>query len=159
MSTGYVAVLAGVVVVLLGARLLLPGLPLRRSAVRLTGSDAALAGLGVLGLVFHCGAMFFSPLFSAIPGSGPAIAAINALGTASLIGYVIPALLVLAGLRRQHRATLLGLALALLAVGITMYDGGALNIHLAAIFLTIVLLAGVAAALVQPPRRRVSAPR
>jgi hypothetical protein len=43
--------------------------------------------------------------------------------------------------------------LALTAVGVTMYDSGPLDVHLAAIFVSIVILAGVASTLVVPPWR------
>jgi hypothetical protein len=42
-------------------------------------------------------------------------------------------------------------ALSLLWIGITMYNGGALDQHLVAIWVGVVLLAAVIAALVMPP--------
>jgi hypothetical protein len=73
---------------------------------------------------------------------------INALGTASIIRYAVPATLVVLGLRRQHPAALAAVALALTAVGITMYDGGSLSTHLTAIFVSVVVLTTVASTLV-----------
>lgn len=153
MSTGFLIALAAVVAVLLLARLVLPALPLRQAAVRITVVEALLAVVGSLGLAFHCLAMFFRSLVDPLPGAGAAISDVRALGTASLIWYVVPAVLVLLGFRRQHRAAVVGLALALTAVGITMYNGGSVSTHLAAIFVSVVVAALIASALVLPPWR------
>lgn len=93
MSSWFVVSLTLVVAVVLGARLLVPALPLRTVAGRISVTDAVLGGLGVLGLAFT-------------------------------------------------------------AVGVTMYDGGSLDVHLAAIFASVVVLAVIVAALVLPPSRR-----
>lgn len=154
MPTGYVVALAVVVGGLFLARLMFPALPVRRFAVQLTVFDACILGLGVLGLVFHCGAMFFRPVVELLPGAGSAISAIDALGPASIGWYVAPAALVLLGLRRQQPVAVAVLALALVAVGVTMYDGGALPIHLGAIFLAVLTFAAIAATLLLPPHRR-----
>ncbi|MDQ6776111.1 MAG: hypothetical protein M3071_07820 [Actinomycetota bacterium] len=151
MSTGFLVSLAVVVAVLLSARFLLAALPLRRVAVPVTITDVALAGVGILGLAFHCGAMFSRSLVEWLPGTGSVIREIGALGTGSVILYVVPALLVLLGLRRQHPVAPVVMALALAAVGVTMYDGGSLQAHLTAIFVAVVALAAVATMLTLPP--------
>lgn len=139
---------------LLSARLLLGFLPLRALAVPVSVADAALVLVGLLGLVFHCGAMFFPGRFDRIPLALTAIRQINRLGTVSIVWYAVAAILVLAGLRRQHPVAVIVVALALAAVGITMYDGGPLHVHLAAIFTAVVVLAGCGAILILPPWRR-----
>lgn len=147
----YVIALAASVVAILSARWLIGSLPLRRVATHINLAPAALAALGIVGLVFHCGAMFFPAVFNRLPGSHRAISEINALGAVSQIWYVAAAALVLVGLWRQHVIGRVIVALALVAVGVTMHDGGPLRTHLAAIFASGVVLAGVVAALVLPP--------
>lgn len=154
MSTGFLVSLAAVVAVLFATRFLFSALPLQSIAVPVTITDAVLTGAGVLGLTFHCGAMFSRSLVDWLPGTGSAIREIGALGTASIIWYVVPALLVLLGLRRQHRVALASAALALAAVGITMYDSGSLTAHLTTIFITVVILSAVVTALMLPPPGR-----
>lgn len=151
MSAGYVIALAASVAVIVSARFLVGSLPLRQAAAQLSPTDAVFAGVGMLGLVLHCGAMFFPAVFGDLPGSHRAISEINALGAVSIVWYVLAAALVLLGLRRQHTFALAVVAVALLAVGVTMYDGGPLRTHLVAIFVTVVILAGVVALLVLPP--------
>ncbi|CAA9342212.1 MAG: hypothetical protein AVDCRST_MAG72-893 [uncultured Nocardioidaceae bacterium] len=154
MSTSFVLSLIALVALVIGARLLLGGLPLSSLAKRLSVPDAVMTGVGLLGLAFHCGAMFFPGLVTAIPGAQAAADAINALGTASIVWYVVPALLVLAGLRRLHWSGPAAISLVLTAVGVTMYNGGPLEVHLATIFAAGVVLAMVAAVLVLPPSGR-----
>lgn len=151
MSTVYVIALAASVAAILSARWLIGSLPLRRVATHIGPAQAALAAVGILGLVFHCGAMFFPAVFNRLPGSHRAIIEINDLGAVSRIWYVAAAALVLIGLRRQHLIGRVIVALTLVAVGVTMYDGGPLGTHLAAIFASGMVLAGVVAALVLPP--------
>ena len=153
MSTRYVVALAVTVVAILTARFLVTALPLRRVAVRLTVTDTVLAALGVAGLVFHCGAMFFRSAAEALPGADALVREIDALGTVSVVLYVVPAALVVLGLRRQTPVAVAAVVLALTAVGVTMYNGGPLDTHLTAIFVSIVTLAVIASALVLPPWR------
>jgi hypothetical protein len=138
------------VVLVLGSRFVLPTLPLSRYARPLTALDAAFLAIGLAGLGFHCGSMFFTSLVDAVPGTGRAINEINAMGAASKIGYAIPAALVVLGFRHQHPAALMVVAAALAAVGITMYDNGALSTHLTAIFVAVVVIAGVVSLLAVP---------
>lgn len=151
MSAPYVVSLAVAVGLVFGSRFVVPVLPSRRHARPITVVDAVLTAVGLAGLTFHCSAMFFSSLVAALPGTSSAIDQINALGTPSKIGYVLPALLVVIGLRRQHPLAVAAVGIALAAVGITMYDGGSLSAHLAAIFVAIVVIAGVVSTLVLPP--------
>ncbi|WP_427134084.1 hypothetical protein [Pseudarthrobacter sp. S9] len=143
--------LAAVVLLLLLSRLLVPALPLKRLAARLTAVEFALAASGLFGLILHCASMFFEPLVAAIPGSAPVIGQINSMGTASVIWYVVPSLLLLTGLRRQNVVALALLAAALLAVGVTMYNGTALPIHLNTVFAAGVTTAAIMFLLVVPP--------
>jgi len=153
MSTEYVAGLAVVVVLLSLMRLLVPGLPPKRLATRLTPWDLGLAAAGLVGLTLHCASMFFEPLVSVIPGSAVVIVQINAMGPASVAWYAVPSLLLLAGLRRQKTAVLALLAAALLSVGVTMYNGAALWTHLTAISAAVVVTSAILALLTCPPRR------
>ncbi len=157
MSAAFVLTLAGVSLILLILRLVVPGLPVNRLARRLTRLDLALTLLGVLGLVLHCASMFFRPIVAALPGSDTVISQINSMGTASMVWFAVPALLVLVGLRRQHWAALVLLAASLLAVGLTMYNGTALFTHLDTIFAAGVMIAATLFLLSQPPWHRASA--
>ncbi len=136
----FVLTLVAVVVVLLILRLTVRALPLAW-ARSIRPRDAVAAGLGVIGLVLHCVAMFNRPLIDGLPGADPYIVAVNGMGGASIALYVVPAVLVLVGLHAQRLPWLVLLAAALLAVGITMYDGGSLAVHLTSIFVAVVLLA------------------
>jgi hypothetical protein len=68
-----------------------------------------------------------------------------------MVWYVVPAVLMLAGLRRLHWSGVSAVSIALIAVGVTMYNGGPLNVHLATISTAVVVLALVAATLVLRP--------
>ncbi|MET3919094.1 hypothetical protein [Arthrobacter sp. UYEF20] len=151
MPTEFAVGLAVVALLLLLLRLLVPGLPPVGLAVQLAAVDFALAAAGLLGLMLHCASMFYQPLVAFIPGSAAVTEQINSMGTASVIWYVVPALLLLAGLRRQKPVVLTVLAASLLAVGLTMYSGGPLSIHLAAIFASGVVTAAIMFLLVLPP--------
>lgn len=132
--------------VLLVLRLVLPGLPLPAQARRLSGVDATLTALGLLGLLFHCAAMFARTVVLAVPGTRPVVDVVNALGWGSLVLFVIPAALLVLGLRRQRRWAWIVLTALLVAVGVTMYDHGSLAIHLVTIAATVTWL-GVTGAL------------
>lgn len=153
MTTDFVVGFAVVVLLLLLARLMVPGLPPKRLAVRLTLLDLGLAAAGIAGLILHCASMFFEPLVSSFPGSAGVISQINSMGPASVIWYVVPSLLLLAALRRHKPVVLAVLAVVLLTVGVTMYNGAALWIHLDAVFAAGVVTAGILFLLVVPPWR------
>jgi len=149
-----------VLVVAIGlARMVLPVLPWRRVSVRLDPVDVVLSVLGVLGLAFHCGAMFYRSTILSVPGTETGVAEINALGAVSIVAFAVPAALLIVGLRRISSLGLMLIVLALAAVGTTMYDAGPLAAHLAAIFATVMLLALCAATLIGRPQtgRRVAA--
>ena len=154
MSTRFVVSLLAAVVVLLAARAAWAGLPLGGFAKRLTVAETALLVLGVAVLVFHCGAMFFPRLVDPLPRTGAVTSDIREMGTASIVWYVVPVLMVLSALRRQHVTGQAAVILTLTAVGITMYNGGSLQVHLAAIYISVLTLAGVSAALLVPPWAR-----
>ncbi len=145
-------VLLGVTVITaLGTRWLLPGLPLQGATVTLTLAEVVLVLVGLAILGFHCSAMFFTSLVEWLPGTQGAVHDIRLLGTASLIWYTAPALMVTLGLRRLPWYGIGTVVLALLAIGITMYDGGTLHIHLTAIFIAVLCISAASAALVSPP--------
>ena len=143
-----------VVAVVLGARLMSSALPLSRYSTPISLGDVGLVGVGLVGLSFHCAAMFFRGSVEWLPGTDSAITDIRSLGTTSVVWYVIPSALVLLGLRRQHPVALALVTLALVAVGITMYNGGSSQVHLTSIFICVVVLAAAGAALVRRPERR-----
>lgn len=152
MPTAYVVVLLLLVTCIGVARLVLPALPSRRVSVRLHRVDVVLSLLGVLGLTFHCGAMFYRSAVQLLPGTNSAVSNINSLGPVSVVAFTVPAALLIVGLRRIRPPALALIVLALGAVGSTMYDGGPLTAHLTAIFATIALLAVCAATLIEGPR-------
>lgn len=154
MTALFSIVLGATVVVVLLLRLAVPQLPLRGLAVRLTGVDAILLVVGVIGLAFHCTAMFARQLFDPFPVIQPTVQVVNSSGPIGVILFAVPATLVIVALRRQRRAAVLLVALALLAVGITMYLLGSLPVHLITIFGATVLLAGVVVALTIAPWRK-----
>ena len=98
--------------------------------------------------------MFFRSMAERLPGAEPSIRQIDALGHASVVWYVVPAVLTVLGLRHQHPIAPAGVDLALGGVGITMYGGSSLQTHLTAIFISVVVLASILALLVLPPWRR-----
>jgi len=152
MSAGFVVALALGVAVVVGSRFLVPALPLRAHAVGPTPAELALALLGLAGLGFHCGAMFFADArHQVLPFADGVAEDIRALGPASVAWYVVPAVLLVLALRRLPPAAVLVVVAALVAIGVTMYAGSPLQVHLAAIFAGVLLLTAVAAALVVRP--------
>ncbi|WP_143544652.1 hypothetical protein [Salinibacterium xinjiangense] len=138
---------------LFGARAALPGIPWKRYARPSSWVDIGLIALGAAGLVLHCVAMFYPSLIETIPGTGGYIQAVDGMSTASIVLYIVPAVIVLAGLRRQRPLALTLVAVTLIAVGVTMYDGGPLNVHLVAITAAALSLAFTTALLVLRPQR------
>ncbi len=153
MTTGFSITLAVVAVLVLLARFVVPQLPVKSRAARLSSVDAALLGVGVLGLVFHCTAMFSRRIYDGAAVLRPLVGAVNSMGVASVVLFVVPALLILIGLRRQQRGALAALSLTLIAVGVTMYVRGPLPLHLAAIFAATIALAALVSLFVLPPWR------
>lgn len=151
-SPGFVITLGLVVLALLVARLVLPGLPVPGRSITLTRGETVTAFVGILLLVFHCGAMFFPRTIAHIPGTDSIAHDIRTLGLVSQVWYVVPAALVVIGLRRLPPIPVLAIAGALLAVGVTMYDHGPLQTHLNAILVAVVALASALAAMVRLPR-------
>jgi hypothetical protein len=121
--------------------------------------DVGMAGAGISGLILHCASMFFEPVVSSLPGSAGVISQINLMAPASVIWYAVPSLLLLARLRRQNTVVLAVLAVALLTVGVTMYNDAALWIHLDAVFAAGVVTAAILFLLVPPWRTRPESPR
>ncbi|GAA3640984.1 hypothetical protein GCM10022200_25890 [Microbacterium awajiense] len=148
------AALVLVPALLFAARFLSKKLPWGKYARRSSRVDVTLLVIGVIGLVLHCVAMFYRSILAVIPGTDGYIAAVNAMGPASVVLYVVPALLVLIGLRRQRPVALVIVAVTLVAVCVTMYNGGPLSIHLVTIAAATVAIAGTAALLVKRPPDR-----
>jgi hypothetical protein len=153
MPLPFTLALIALAVVLFGARILVRALPLGTKTRPFTVLDLALVIIGLLGLVLHCGAMFFRDLVGGIPGSDGYITAVNQMGAGSVMLYIIPAAVVLAGLRRQQPLAVTLVGLTFLAVGITMYDHGPLNTHLTAIFASGTALLATLSLLVPSPKR------
>ena len=116
MSHAYVTGLLAVVVVAVAARLLLPVLPIRRYTGRLSTVDTLCLVVGSVGLVLHCGAMFFRTSVASWPTGPSVIRVIDPMGTASITWYAVAAALIVLGLRRQHP-----LLVAVVAVSMVMF--------------------------------------
>lgn len=118
-----------------------------------TGATAALA--------FHCTAMFFPRTVGVVPGLESPTMIVRTLGIGSKLAYYLPAAALLVGLRHVWWPALIALAIALLAVGYTMYGSG-LTAHLTALAAAILLGALVVTGLVtrargsSPPREAVA---
>ena len=140
-TPAYLSALAGSVLVLIVVRIVLRTPPAARRARAIGRVEALLVLIGLVGLLFHCLAMFARPFAQGVPGAAALVGPINGLGPVSVLLYVVPAALVLLGLRRQWAPVPGAVLLVLVAVGVTMYDGGPVGIHLAAIFAAVVVLA------------------
>ena len=97
--------------------------------------------------------MFSRGIYEGAPAVEPLVDLVNSMGVVSVVLFVVPAVLILFGLRRQQRGALVVLGLAFIAVGVTMYVGGPLQLHLAAIFAATVVLAAVVSLFVLAPQR------
>lgn len=139
-SATFTLTLLAILGMLLALRLILPGLPLPALARRLPAVDAILVVVGLIALVVHCAAMFAPTAVLALPGAEPVVAVINALGWGSLVLFLVPAGLLVLGLRQQQPWAWVGLTALLTAVGLTMYNGGALSTHLVTIAATVTWL-------------------
>ena len=147
------------IVLVLVSRAVVPGLPLRTRARAASPADLTILTLGVVGLLLHCGAMFFRDVVAGLPATAGYIATVTGPGIGGVALFVAPSLAVLIGLRGQLRVPVALLAAALLAVGVTMYGAFPLAAHLAAIFAGSALVALIVALLVsRPTGRRRSAP-
>lgn len=142
-------------VLLFAVRIFSAKLPWMTYARPSTWPDVAMLAVGVLGLVLHCVSMFYRDLLAAVPGMGGYIQAVNAVGAASIVLYVLPALLVLVALRRQHLVAVIIVATTLIAVGVTMYNGGPLSVHLVTIAAATIAISGTVALLMRRPGDRV----
>lgn len=137
--------LVAVPVALMMLRFTTPLLP-SRWAEPIGRTDLLLLALGAVGLVFHCTAMFFPEQTALVPLTGGAIDAVNRLGPASVLLYAVPAGLVVVALRRIRWPALAVVAATLVAVGVTMYAGSPLDVHLATIALAVLAISMAAAA-------------
>lgn len=131
--------------------------PVLAAARPLGRVDALVAFIGALALFYHCLAMFFPDLGRAVPGGPALVPVIDDLGVVSAILFVLSALVLLVGIRRLHPLTVGLNALGLVAVGVTMYDGGPVAVHLAAIAVEAVVLAVTLTAFVRTLTPRATA--
>ena len=136
------------------SRLLLAARVRASSSRRASPPDAVLVLLGWLGLTIHCSAMFYRSAVESIPGTGALVESVNAMSTASVVAFTVPAALLLIGLRRARPWLIGSVFAALAAVGVTMYNGGSLDVHLTAIFVAIVLIAFTTAELLAAGRKK-----
>lgn len=112
---------------------------------RLAPVDVAFVALGALGLVLHCTAMFRRGLVAPLPGGSAYVDLVTTPGFGTVALYIVPAALVLIGLRRVGILPWVLLASALVAVGVTMYGGSPLAVHLTAITAAVLALSAVIA--------------
>jgi len=128
-----------------------------RAAVRTPAADTAVGVIGGLGLVAHCTAMFYGETLLSLLGGVPGVLgyadAVNNLGGVSIVAYAVPAVLVLDAARRRGTHAVPLLVGAVVVVGVTMYDGGPLWVHLAAISLLVAVLAWLVSPLSRRPLR------
>jgi hypothetical protein len=147
--TGYWTGLLAAVGLAVLARVLLRHPVARARAVRVAPVGLAVAAVAVLGLVFHCAAMFGPGVVAAVPGTGAAAQAVRAMGGVSLAAYAVPAVALLLAVRRVGWLPVAVLAVVLVGVGVTMYRPYPLEVHLtwlaAAVVLTTVVLTGLVA--------------
>lgn len=141
MSSVYLLALGGAVILIGAASVIAPARLIIYSAARLSRPDTVLLTLGLAALAFHCGAMFSRSAFDSVPAFRSAVAGVDALGTASMIAFVVPAVAVVMALRSVRTVVIVLVAAALAVVGVTMYDAGPLDAHLTAIFAAVVLIA------------------
>jgi hypothetical protein len=153
MSNTYLTALLLTVVTVLLCRFLFRFLPIRGVAARMSLLDLTACVVGSLALALHCGAMFFRSIVHRWPGGSLVIRTVDPLGISSIVWFAVAASLVMFGLRRQNVLAVTIAAVSLGAVGLTMYNGGPLNQHLAAIFSAVVLLTAILSVLVLPPWR------
>jgi hypothetical protein len=153
MSDFYVSTLLAVVVVAALARFVLPVLPVSTYVVRLSGLDSLAVIVGAIGVVLHCGAMFFRASVASWPGGPAVIRVVDPMGRPSITWYAVGAALIVLGLRHQLPIVVGAAAVSLGAVGFTMYDGGPLRTHLDVIAITVVLFVASLAAFADPPWR------
>lgn len=147
MSLPWTLSLVAVIVIAVVLRITSRQLPLP-GARSLSGGRMTALGLGALGLAAHCVAMFFTDVARSVPGSGGYVDGVNGMGITSMVLYAVPALLVIVGLWRVARWALVTVVALLVAVGVTMYNGGPLTVHLTAILLSVIALAATMTALV-----------
>ncbi len=103
--------------------------------------------------------MFFPAIVSSVPGSTGAARAVRDLGVVSQIAYWVPAGFLLIVLRRAWQPLLLVEGGVLLAVGVTMFFGFGLPVHLAAIACSVAATVALLTTLGGSPAGRTAAAR
>lgn len=109
-------------------------------AVRLGWPALTIGASAIVGLVFHCVAMFVPRLVPPLAPLQALSRGITELGVHSQFAYWLPAVVLLVALRGLAWPMLAALAVALLAVGATMFWPVPLAIHLTAIFVAATLV-------------------
>lgn len=128
-----------------------PRRDLRRVGSRI---GALTLAVGSVGLGYHCAVMFYPAEFRGPLSLGGYATAVQRLQGWSVVAFVVPAVLVLAGLLHAPRWYPATVAAALIAVGVTMYaEGFSLDVHLATIFVVVTLLVLGVPMLLPRPRR------
>lgn len=151
MTLALTLVLFAIPIVLAIVRWLSPLLPAVRFGAGLGWGEVAALTAGAVGLVFHCSAMFHRDWFAPFGFLDSLVATVNAMGGASAALYIVAALLVLIALRRQFVWAVAGLSLTLIAVGVTMYDGSPVRLHLVTITTATVAISLVVTTLARFP--------
>ncbi len=138
----------------LAVRVVRGGPLLRGRPVVMGRADALVALLALLGLGFHCAAMFFPSVVAAVPGTAGAAEAVRALAAASQVAYWAPAGLLLLALRRACPPLLVAEAGVLLAVGATMFWDVGLLVHLVALAASVAVTVAVLTSITVSVARR-----
>ncbi|SDY04394.1 hypothetical protein SAMN05661080_02108 [Modestobacter sp. DSM 44400] len=121
---------------------------LRRRAVSIGRAELGVAAVSLLALAFHCASMFFAPWTDAVPGGQTLGGPVRALGPASQVAYWVPAVALVAALRRVWWPVLALLTATLAGVGTTMFWSYPLATHLSWLAAAVVTWIVVAASLV-----------
>lgn len=129
-------------------------LPITAIAYRLRPGEAVLAFGSLLALGVHCFAMFFPSQARAVPGLDTVVDPIRQLGVASQLAYAIPATILVLAVRRSWRPGPVALAVALTAVGVTMYWSFGLNTHLTTIAIVVAVSVALMAGTLRAPSLR-----
>ncbi len=138
----------------LAVRVVRRGPLLRGRPVVMGRADALVALLALLGLGFHCAAMFFPSVVAAVPATEGAAEAVRALAAASQVAYWVPAGLLLLALRRAWPPLLVAEAGVLLAVGATMFWDVGLLVHLVALAASVAVTVAVMTSITVPVARQ-----
>lgn len=151
---GFFTALAVLVGAILVVRLVRRAPLLAGRARRLTVAESTTVVVADVLLVFHCAAMFATGWVAAIGVLDVPAAIVSDLSDPiGRVAYWLPAVALLIAVRRLWWPAPVGLALALAAVGWTMYGSFTVDQHLATIAVAVTGIAITVAGLVEPPSR------